>query len=211
MWTRRSLSSPLKRRRNETESRSQMEKVIWKDIPGYEGYYQVSDRGDVRSVDRVVIGKRGQEIKVKGRMIRPCVGTMRAKYLVVCLCKDDKPRSFLVHRLVALAFFGPPSDGMEVDHINENPHDNRVCNLHYITRFENASRSNLGKFRKSSNAMEHNPRTKAVLGFLDGVLVHKLPCAKYLCELFSINYSTLRSRLQNGGAHLGDYFYCYET
>lgn len=188
-----------------------MEEVIWKDIPGYEGYYQVSDRGDVRSVDRGVIGKRGQEIKIKGRVIRPGVGTMRAKYLTVCLCKDNKPRYFCIHRLVALAFFGPPTNGMEVDHINENPHDNRACNLRYITRFENASRSNLGKFRKSSNAMEHNPRTKSVLCFLNGVLVNKLPCAKYLCRLFPINYSTLRSRLQNGGLYLGDYFYCYET
>lgn len=184
---------------------------VWKDIPGYEGYYQVSDTGRVRSVDREITCSDGSTRRNHGKIINHTHTNRGQKYPVVSLCVDGKSKSHLVHRLVASAFLGPIPEGMEVDHINENGRDNRVENLRYLSRRENASRSTKGIFRKESNAMEHNPRTKVVLGFSNGELVERIPCAKYLADMFQINYSTLRYHLQNGGVQLGEKYYRYET
>jgi hypothetical protein len=184
---------------------------IWKDVHGYEGYYQVSNMGRVCSIDRNVTRSDGTTRLIRGKMIRPTHTNKGQHYPVVNLCVNGKTQMHLVHRLVAQAFLGPIPEGMEVDHINENGQDNRVENLRYLSRHENASRSTKGFFRKESNAMENNPRSKVVLGFLSGELVERISCAKYLTKEFGINYSTLRHRLQNGGVQLGNKFYCYET
>ena len=114
-------------------------------------------------------------------------------------------------RLVAAAFLGPIPNGMEVDHINEDHKDNRVSNLQFLSRFDNASRSTRGVFRKESNAMENNPRTKRVVGIKDGIVVEVVPCAKYLSKRYGINYSTLRGRLQRGGITINETLFRYET
>ena len=104
----------------------------WKDIAGYEGLYQVSDCGGVRSLDRVAYdGKR-----LKGRTLALARGD-KYGYLSVCLCNHGKQRKLYVHRLVAAAFIGHCPDGQEVRHGPNGPLDNSVGNLLYGTRSEN--------------------------------------------------------------------------
>ena len=109
----------------------------WKDVPGHEGSYQVSDAGDVRSLDRDVFfaashKSRAYARSTKGRMLRP--GRMSSGHVSVALGRNN---SRCVHELVLLAFVGPPPEGHECRHLNGNPADNRLENLRWGTRSEN--------------------------------------------------------------------------
>lgn len=105
-----------------------MSKEIWKDVEGYEGLYQVSNRGRVMRV----AGGMGA---TPGRILRP--GKTTAGYLQVSLCRDRRRKRISVHRLVAIAFLGPAPKGCEVNHKNGDKADNRAENLEWVTRSEN--------------------------------------------------------------------------
>lgn len=110
---------------------NELQHEIWKDIFGYDGMYQVSDLGRVRSL------KFG-----KVRVLRP--GTNNAGYLIVILCKDGNRKYFLVHRLVASAFI--ENDNIfntEINHKNEKKTDNRVSNLEWCDRQYNSTYNDL--------------------------------------------------------------------
>ncbi len=112
---------------------------IWRDIPGYVGAYQVSSRGRVRSLPRVIpVYDSVRQIAY----VRPCPGKVlrqavcdRAGHVSVHLGKHC--RGIPVHQLVMLAFHGFPPPGMEARHLNGNPRDNRAENLRYGTHSEN--------------------------------------------------------------------------
>ena len=106
---------------------------IWKDIPGYEGLYQASSEGNVRSIDRVIQTKRGSR-RYRGKLLVPAQ-YCKTGHVSVVLGKAGVGQP--VHRLVAITFMGPPSEHKEVRHKNGNPKDNRLLNLEYGTRTEN--------------------------------------------------------------------------
>ncbi|MGP5930306.1 NUMOD4 motif-containing HNH endonuclease [Corynebacterium glyciniphilum] len=108
---------------------------IWKPIPGYEGYYEVSDQGRVRSIERVIVRDNGMRQTVRSRVLRPALN--RRGYEGVHLYRRGIGEGFSVHRLVLLAFVGPCPEGMEVRHLNGAPADNRLTNLRYGTSLEN--------------------------------------------------------------------------
>ena len=108
----------------------------WKDIPGFEGCYQVSDMGRVRSLDRVLdcehrFGGRAER-HYKGRIL-----SARAKDCGHVNVSLGANRTRLVHRLVLEAFVGPCPQGMECLHKDGNPGNNRLDNLHWGSRYEN--------------------------------------------------------------------------
>lgn len=108
---------------------------IWADIPGYEGAYQVSDFGDVRSLDRVVNHKRWGTMKRKGKMLKQVKNS--DGYPGVYLYRDGEMTRQPVHRLVAELFCEKTGDDLEVNHRNENKEDNRASNLEWITHADN--------------------------------------------------------------------------
>lgn len=108
----------------------------WKPVAGYEGIYEVSDQGRVRSLDRTIVYRDGRVWRAKGKMLNPS----RAKdggYPVVVLSQHSKRAHHYVHRLVLETFVGPPPEGMECRHMDGNPENNTVENLRWGTRYEN--------------------------------------------------------------------------
>lgn len=106
---------------------------IWKPIPNYEGLYEVSNFGFVRSLDRVT--KNGR--KIKGKVKR--LSKNQNGYLYVCLYKNGARKNCLVHRLVMIAFNGESEGGLQINHRNEIKICNILTNLEYVTPKKNTN------------------------------------------------------------------------
>lgn len=108
----------------------------WKDIPGYEGKYQASNKGRIKSFifresDKTITLYKNPKI-LKG-------GMNNGGYLTMSLLRHGKTEQFLIHQLILMSFVGPCDAGMEVAHLNGCRTDNRLENLKYCTRSENHS------------------------------------------------------------------------
>jgi len=106
---------------------------LWRDIPGWEGIYQASYHGRIRSVDRLNKGKSKCSRRIKGCILKP----KWQRYARVTLSKEGKVTTFLVHKLIASAWLGKLSQGKEVAHGPKGRGDNSVGNLRYATPSEN--------------------------------------------------------------------------
>lgn len=109
---------------------------VWRDIKGYEGYYKVSSLGRLKSLKR------------SPKILTPYVVT--GGYIGHKLCKDGKERSYRFHRIVASAFLDNPNNLPEVNHKNGIKTDNRVENIEWCSRLENARHATKNDLRTSS-------------------------------------------------------------
>ena len=107
---------------------------IWKDIPDYEGYYQVSSVGRVRSRDRTIVNSLGINQSLKGKILSPCVA---GRYALVQVCKKGLRKMTPVHILVAKAFLGVRPNGFVINHIDGCRFNNSATNLEYCTVTQN--------------------------------------------------------------------------
>lgn len=112
---------------------------VWKDIPQYEGLYQVSNLGNVRSLDRVC--RRGR--KLKGKVLKDAL--CGRGYFVVELNKNGKAKTITVHKLVAYSFLNhkPCGHKLVVNHIDINRENNNLYNLEIITQRENTNKKHI--------------------------------------------------------------------
>ena len=145
-------------------------KEIWKDIIGYECYYQIANYGNIKSLDRWVKGKNNTVRLIKGRILKPQKD--KYGYLTIPLYKEGKIKRFLVHRLVAEAFL-PNSDNLPlINHKDENKTNNIVSNLEWCDSKYNNS---YGTARERMS----EKLSKPVLQYtLDGQFVKEYPSAR---------------------------------
>lgn len=120
-----------------------MDSETWRAVPGYEGLYEVSDRGRVRSLERkyhVTQSKGEWEQTVPERILKPSIvdKTETLRYCTVTLCKDNTYKSMLIHRIVASAFIPNPCNHPYINHIDCNGENNCVENLEWCTPRWNA-------------------------------------------------------------------------
>lgn len=106
---------------------------IWRDIKGYERYYQVSSLGRVRSLDRISTMKNGVKRRKKGRILKPCFDTKK-RYLQVNLSKNGRCNIYRVHSLVGKAFVDGYFKSAEIDHIDTITTNNNSNNLRWTNR-----------------------------------------------------------------------------
>lgn len=142
---------------------------VWKDIPDYEGLYQVSNLGRVKSLERTIIC--GTQIRlIKERILKEYKDTLG--YCKIGLHKDGKRKTFQVHQLVAKCFLEPIEGKNIVNHKDQNPSNNHVNNLEFCTQQYNVTYNNAhikrgfnnrGKYKGENNPMygkQHTEKTK---------------------------------------------------
>jgi hypothetical protein len=116
---------------------------VWKDIPDFEGWYQVSDYGRIRSLPRIIHNRGGKgngsekSYLLPGRILKPY--RLPNGYLYITLSKQGTHVRTYVHNLVLSAFVGPRPDGMECCHGNSAKADNHLGNLRWGTRADNTA------------------------------------------------------------------------
>ena len=138
-----------------------MQQEIWKDIPNYEGYYQVSNLGRVKSLSREILNQGKFPFISKEKILKERIS--KNGYNMIYLCKNGKLRNISVHIMVAMAFLNHIPDGTNkicVDHINNNSLDNRLENLQLITQRENSSKDKKNKTSKYTGVCWDKKRNK---------------------------------------------------
>lgn len=110
-----------------------IQEEIWKDIPSFEGLYQVSNLGNVKSLSRVVYKGCFKSVTIKEKILRQ--EKTKIGYIRVSLSKDSVTTRFLLHRLVMHVFLHAST--LQVDHKDEDKENNSFSNLRYVTGMQN--------------------------------------------------------------------------
>lgn len=167
-----------------------MENEIWKDAPGYDGYYQVSNYGHVKSLSRQIVVRGNTRLLHNDRFIK--ISKYNNGYCFVTLSKNGKNEQILLHRLVMKTFVG--NSKLEVNHKDGNKENNNINNLEYVTHSENQFHS----FR----VLKRNP-VKPWLGKRGekhnksiGVIAYNTIKTNHIKTFYSMNQKTII--LENG-------------
>ncbi len=132
---------------------------IWKDIPDYEGYYQVSNFGNVKSLSRTIFKMGKFPFISKEKILKPRVNT---GYKVFNLCKNGHEKTRKVHQLVAMAFLNhvPCGYKLVVNHKDFNKLNNNISNLEIVTMRENANRKHIKSSSEFTGVYWHKATQK---------------------------------------------------
>lgn len=138
---------------------------VWKDISGWEGYYQVSNLARAKSVARTSIHKDGSVHYIKERIRKQSGSGPGRKYLGFSAHREGMPPRIYLHKAVAMAFIENPENKPCIDHINTNTFDNRVENLRWVTITENANnpltKQHVSKAKSGTNCFFYGKRIRA--------------------------------------------------
>jgi NUMOD4 motif/HNH endonuclease len=108
---------------------------MWKSVLGFEGYYEISENGIIKSLEKEVNNSKTTKRIVKERIRKPFI--TKKGYVQIMLSKHKINYKFYVHRLVAINFVDNPYNKLEVNHIDGNKQNNHFLNLEWCTRAEN--------------------------------------------------------------------------
>lgn len=168
---------------------------IWKDIKDYEGLYQVSNLGRVRSLDRVVLQKNGFLKTIKGKVLSPskCGNPKYGGYLFVGLSKENVVKEKYIHRLVAEAFIPNPDNLPQINHKDEDKTNNFVGNLEWCSALTNLTYNNRHK-TVGTKLKGRIPLTrKEVVMYKDGVEIKRFAHPQEAADYLDVSESCVRN------------------
>lgn len=178
---------------------------IWKNVVGYEGLYQVSNLGNVRSLDRIVFNKGSNKYcKTKGKVLS-INKTNGRDYKVVSLSDGIKSKNYYTHRLVAIAFIKNTNNYDQINHKDENKSNNSVNNLEwcnckynlsYGTARERISKKLLNNKKTSKPISSHDRNTMELIVVYPSIseASRQLKCsAQNICDALNGKQPTARN------------------
>lgn len=173
----------------------------WKPVVGYEGLYEVSSMGRVKSLKRTVIGKDGKTREIKEKLLTQ---TDSNGYLYVTLSDHGECRAFPVHRLVATAFIPNPENLSDVNHKDEDKTNNSVDNLEWMSHKDNL---NYGTYKERMALAVSKPVSQ--IDKKTGVIIAIYPGQKFAEEATGINYSCISACCRGVSKSAGGYYWSF--
>lgn len=187
---------------------------IWREIPGFEGFYQISSERRVKSVERDVIQKSGRTFHCKEKIRKQSI--MKTGYYGVTLRKPGILKLYTVHKLFGDAFpeliQGEWFPGAEIDHINGIKTDNRPENLRWVSHKGNMNNENTKDKMSSSMNGRPAPNRKWVIKLSkNNEILHFYPSIMQAGKENGINYKNIHSAINGIGRHktAGGYKWVY--
>lgn len=156
---------------------------IWKDIPEYEGYYQASNYGRIKSICRVCVYKDNRVSIKKGKLLKPFIDY--DGYCRVVLSKNGIQKSWIVSRLIYYTFKGKIPEGMQINHINEIKTDNRIENLNLMTAKQNVN------WGTAIERRSEKQRKYVIQMSLNGVFIKKWESLLDVSNTLGFNFSNI--------------------
>jgi hypothetical protein len=166
------------------------QKEIWKPVSGYDGLYEVSNLGRVRSYHNYGWGR-----KEKPQLIS--LYTSKRGYVQACLCRNNKSIQKDVHRLVAEAFLPEPAPGLQIDHINGIKSDNRVSNLEWVTPQENTLRALAIGLKPSGEKHRSSKLTQSDVNEIRKLYATGKYSHRKLGEMFEVSHGNVGKIVRN--------------
>lgn len=168
---------------------------MWKEINGYDGYYQVSNDGRVRSLTRDIIYKDGRKRQFIGTILKP---RLTNGYKTVNLSTNKKQKTYQIHRLVANAFLIKPSYAQCVNHVDGNKLNNDVSNLEWCTyKHNNIHDRKIGlNNSKGENLLQYSEQQKKKVVMLDGEKIVTIKDCSRDMAIFVKDYLQLETKLE---------------
>ena len=176
-------------------------KEIYKDIEGYEGRYQVSNMGNVMSLNYRGTGKK--------RILKQ--GKTSWGYLQVGLSKDGKTKWYTLHRLVANAFLSNPQGYKEINHKDQNKENNIVSNLEFCSAEYNINYGD--RTERVAEKLTNNPKKSKAIIAIDIVtgLILEFPSAREASRQLKVNRSGIVACLKGRGKTCGGFYWFYAS
>ena len=194
-----------------------MEKEIWKDIPGYEGYYQVSTLGNIKALQKKYYICNSSLVYKDEKIMKQ--KTNRG-YKIIELNKNGKSKRFQVHRLVALTFIPNIENKPYIDHIDGCRINNKLENLRWVTHKENMNNpitiNRIRKIKRKKGCenplyQEKSPCSKPVLQYdLQGNLIGRYTCVHEAARKLGLLVSNIARVCRNERKTYKNYLWSYE-
>jgi hypothetical protein len=168
---------------------------VWKDIKGYEGHYQISNLGRVKSLSRAVKSRVGVFGTKKEIILKPFKNG--DGYLKYKLCINGKEKSVISHRLVANEFLENPLNKPQVNHKNGIKDDNRVDNLEWVTSSENVIHSLANNLKIPQKGSEHGMSKLTEKEVLEIRAIGRTKTLKEVGKIYNVDMSLVSMILLN--------------
>lgn len=175
-----------------------MEKEIWKNIVGYEGYYQASNTGKIKSLDRFITSANGKTQFRSGSIMKQRKN--KKGYKTVRLSKNGKAKNKFVHVLVLESFEKRPHGLTQINHKDENKENNNLTNLEYCTNYYNQNYGSCSANKSKATINDIRKSKKVIQLTKEGTVVRHFPSLREVERVYGFQHGHIRDAC-NGKLH----------